>query len=179
MCPAVFSFDGYKTPHHALCSLWTSCPWRWTEFPVIVDFFHRASGLATPKFTCISTFCCNAQRRRRGCLIPPEWMLNLSGHAAQSRAEYSRSRIKRIVRLYSSRNCIDPLVDTLNFLRCVEKLHLQVCVCKVYPLSQLIQFVFIWQFQNTHLPYNALIVSINWLILIAPGKRFSSFSNTM
>ena len=112
-------------------------------------------------------------------LIPPEWMLNLSGHAAQSRAEYSRSRIKRIVRLYSSRNCIDPLVDTLNFLRCVEKLHLQVCVCKVYPLSQLIQFVFIWQFQNTHLPYSALIVSINWLILIAPGKRFSSFSNTM
>ena len=90
-----------------------------------------------------------------------------------------RSRIKRIVRLYSSRNCIDPLVDALNFLRCVEKLHLQVCVCNVYPLSQLIQFVFIRQFQNTHLPYSALTVSINWLMLIAPGKRFSSFSNTM
>ena len=55
----------------------------------MVDFFHRASGLATPKFTCISTFYRNAQRRRRGCLIPPEWMFNLSGHAAQSRAEYS------------------------------------------------------------------------------------------
>ena len=90
-----------------------------------------------------------------------------------------RSRIKRIVRLYSSRNCIDPLVDALNFLRCVEKLHLQVCACKVYPLSQLIQFVFIRQFQNTHLPYSALTVSINWLMLTAPGKRFSSFSNTM
>ena len=89
------------------------------------------------------------------------------------------SRIKRIVRLYSSRNCIDLLVDTLNFLRCVEKLHLQVCICKVYPLSQLIQFVFIRQFQNTHLPYSALTVSINWLMLTAPGKRFSSFSNTM
>ena len=90
-----------------------------------------------------------------------------------------RSRIKRIVRLYSSRNCIDPLVNALNFLRRVEKLHMQVCICKVYPLSQLIQFVFIWQFQNTHLPYSALTVSINWLMLTVPGKRFSSFSNTM
>ena len=72
-----------------------------------------------------------------------------------------RSRIKRIVRLYSSCNCIDPLVDALNFLRCVEKLHLQISICKVYPLSQLIQFVFIWQFQNTHLPYSAFTVSIN------------------
>ena len=90
-----------------------------------------------------------------------------------------RSRIERIIRLNSSRDCVDPLVDTLNFLRCVEKLHIQGRICIVYPLSQLIQFVFIRQFQNTHLPYSALTVSINWLMLIAPGKRFSSFSNTM
>ena len=30
----------------------------------------------------------SAQRRRRGCSIPPEWMLNLCGRGAQSRAEY-------------------------------------------------------------------------------------------
>ena len=89
------------------------------------------------------------------------------------------SRIKRIVCLDSSRNCIDPLVNVLNFLRRVEKLHLHVCICKVYPLSQLIQFVFIWQLQTTHLPHSAFTVSINWLMLTAPGKRFSSFSNTM
>ena len=49
------------------------------------------------------------------------------------------SRIKRIVRLYSSRNCTDPLVDALNFLWRVKKLHLQVCICIIYPLSQLIR----------------------------------------
>ena len=38
---------------------------------------------------CISTFYRSAQRRRQACSIPPEWMLNLSGRAAQSRAEYS------------------------------------------------------------------------------------------
>ena len=32
----------------------------------------------------------SAQRRRQACSIPPEWMLNLSGRAAQSRAEYSK-----------------------------------------------------------------------------------------
>ena len=32
----------------------------------------------------------SAQRRRQACSIPPEWMLNLSGRAAQSRAEYSQ-----------------------------------------------------------------------------------------
>ena len=93
--------------------------------------------------------------------------------------ELGEIRIKRIVCLDSSRNCIDPLVNALNFLRRVEKLHMQVCICKVYPLSQLIQFVLIRQFQSTHLPYSAFTVSINWLMLIAPGKRFSSFSNTM
>lgn len=41
---------------------------------------------------CISTFYRSAQRRRQACSIPPEWMLNLSGRAAQSRAEYSNSK---------------------------------------------------------------------------------------
>ena len=41
------------------------------------------------KIRCISTFYRSAQRRRRGCSIPPEWMLNLSGRGAQSGAEYS------------------------------------------------------------------------------------------
>ena len=43
---------------------------------------------------CISTFYRSAQRRRQACSIPPEWMLNLSGRAAQSRAEYSRRELK-------------------------------------------------------------------------------------
>ena len=49
---------------------------------LLVDILHR-------KMRCISTFYRSAQRRRQACSIPPEWMLNLSGHAAQSRAEYS------------------------------------------------------------------------------------------
>ena len=44
------------------------------------------------KMRCISTFYRSAQRRRQACSIPPEWMLNLSGRAAQSRAEYSFER---------------------------------------------------------------------------------------
>ena len=36
-----------------------------------------------------STFYRSAQRQRRECSIPPEWLLNLSGRGAQSHAEYS------------------------------------------------------------------------------------------
>ena len=45
---------------------------------------------------CISTFYRSAQRRRQACSIPPEWMLNLNGRAAQSRAEYSRCNQKYV-----------------------------------------------------------------------------------
>ena len=45
---------------------------------------------------CISTFYRSAQRRRQACSIPPEWMLNLSGRAAQSRAEYSARKAKSL-----------------------------------------------------------------------------------
>ena len=39
---------------------------------------------------CKSTFYRSAQLRRRGCSILPERLLNLSGHGAQSHAEYSQ-----------------------------------------------------------------------------------------
>ena len=51
----------------------------------------------TPQKRRISTFYRSAQRRRRGCSIPPEWMLNLRGRGAQSRAEYSKSALGRAI----------------------------------------------------------------------------------
>lgn len=42
----------------------------------------------------LSTFYRGAQRQRRDFSIPPEWMLNLSSHGAQSRAEYSLHSIR-------------------------------------------------------------------------------------
>ena len=44
---------------------------------------------------CISTFYRSAQRQRRSCSTPPEWMLNPSGQSAQSQAEYSSDKLTR------------------------------------------------------------------------------------
>ena len=56
---------------------------------------------------CISTFYRSAQRRRQACSIPPEWMLNLSGRAAQSRAEYSIAHAKDEIITYEQLLAID------------------------------------------------------------------------
>ena len=56
---------------------------------------------------CISTFYRSAQRRRQACSIPPEWMLNLSGRAAQSRAEYSFAHAKDEIITYEQLLAID------------------------------------------------------------------------
>ena len=45
---------------------------------------------------CISTFYRSAQQQRRRCSIPPERLLNLSGHGTQSRAEYSSNPEKSL-----------------------------------------------------------------------------------
>ena len=54
----------------------------------LLDRIRTAMGQRDEK----STFYRSAQRRRQGCSIPPEWMLNLSGRGAQSGAEYSTFR---------------------------------------------------------------------------------------
>ena len=56
---------------------------------------------------CISTFYRSAQRRRQACSIPPEWMLNLSGRATQSRAEYSIAHAKDEIITYEQLLAID------------------------------------------------------------------------
>ena len=56
---------------------------------------------------CISTFYRSAQRRRQACSIPPEWMLNLIGRAAQSRAEYSIAHAKDEIITYEQLLAID------------------------------------------------------------------------
>jgi hypothetical protein len=58
---------------------------------------------------CISTFYRRAQRQRRGCSIPPEYLLNLSGRGAQSHAEYSIEQ--SFVTVSAIKDGVDPTIN--------------------------------------------------------------------
>ena len=99
---------------------------------------------------CISTFYRRAQRQRRGCSIPPEYLLNLSGRGAQSHAEYSITEVDDKTIFCGTIQYIGPYANEKGIRKVISKVEeflLEVLLLPIIIIVKVYQ-LFSWAIQK-------------------------------